>query len=141
MEVFLSIPLSQSDVPGITLEFIHLDENIAKDGDPNADNLADEQLILIVQHDGTNPFCCSEACNWQFVFVVPTVDTSVEFILPEDCRVFLECLPFGRRIIGVKVEEGTHDDISGIWLKIIFDNVDDDMTYLGFNLVTYVKDG
>jgi hypothetical protein len=141
MEVFLSVPLSQSNVQGVTLEFIHLEENIAQDGDPNASNLADEQLIMIVQHDGTNPFCCSEPCNWQFIFVAPTVEDPVAFLLPEDSRVFLECLPFGRKIIGVKVEEGTYDHISGIWVKIFFDNVEEDGSYLGFNLVTYVQDG
>lgn len=138
--MFLSIPLSQSDVPGLTLEFIHLGENIAEEDDPNARNLADEQLVVIVQHDGTNPFCCEEKCYWQFVFVAPTVENPVE-LLHRDTPVSFECLPFGKRIIGVKVEEGTYEDTTGIWLKVIFDDTEDGQPYLGFNLVAYGQAG
>jgi hypothetical protein len=137
MELYLPIPIFESHVSGLTLEFDHIQRNILNDH-PRADLLAEEQLWLTVQHDGSNPFCSADKCCWQMLFVPLITDIPISVVPESDALTQLICIPRNKKLGKVEIEEGLHNGIAGIWLIVELHSQDTDDEYdLGFNLVPY----
>ena len=134
MDVFLQIPDFESHVPGLDILCEVVQENIANG--EHAFYLLDEHLSIIVEHDGTNPFCDTTKSIWCLCFVMSSGDIIPQLNIEDDSPVEFLCLPYGIHIVRLIICEETIDDVTGIWL-VTQTSEDDGAHDCAFNLVRY----
>ena len=114
--MFFQVPKTESYVPGMTLHCEVVPENIAVD--LHEHRLVNEHLKIVVEHDGSNPFCHKEECRWGLIFAMTTENRPQQLACDEECPFLLMCLPYGVTITDAVIREATFENISGIWLFV-----------------------
>ena len=114
--MFFQVPKAESYVPGLTLHCSVIPENIAVDFHEH--RLVDEHLKIVIEHDGSNPFCDAQPCCWGIIFAMSATEMPQRLAANEESDVQLVCLPKGVTVTDAVVEEATFQDISGIWLFV-----------------------
>jgi hypothetical protein len=142
-EVFLPVPPGYSGVPGLSFEWQYIGKNIVE-GKPGAALLVDEQLWLTIRHDGSNPFCSSNKCQWRMLFLAPTTEVPLELHSRGDTLTKLICLPYRGSIARIDIVDGVFENRPGIWvvLDIEDESAEDGEEYdIAFPLVEYARSG
>lgn len=136
--MFLQIPRYESHVPGMDILCEVVPENIANG--EYAFRLVDEHLSIIIEHDGSNPFCDTQECIWCLCFVMSSGDVIPELNTGDESPIEFLCLPHGIHIANVIICEETIDNVTGIWL-ITQTSEEDGAHDCAFNLVRYALAG
>lgn len=116
MDVFLQSPRATSYVSGVTLQCEVIPENIA--AEYHAYKLVDEYLLILIEHDGSNPFCYEKECYWGYICTMSTTDEPPAIVNDDDNAFEFTCFPHGVYVTDVVVRELNIQGILGIWLMI-----------------------
>jgi hypothetical protein len=96
--MFLQIPEVESRISGMSASCTLLSENIAVEHPEHI--LLDEQLQIVVEHDGSNPFCDPEPCCWGIVIVAAATERTPSLPAVDDEHPFeFHCLSLKLTIV------------------------------------------
>jgi hypothetical protein len=119
--VFFAEPHTTSHVSGLTLECRVVHESIVDNQHTHA--IENEFLRILVEHDGSNPFCDAEECMWGFVFTMSTSEVVHRLSVDDECVFEFICMPQGVHITNVIVTEETIAEVTGIWLFLFTNDI------------------
>jgi hypothetical protein len=132
--MFLQIPEVESRISGMSASCTLLSENIAVEHQEHI--LLDEHLQIVVEHDGSNPFCDLIPCCWGLIVVAAATERTPTLTVDDEHPFDFHCLPRSINITKVIIAEADYCDVRGIWLLIetTDDSGDEDF---GISLVAY----
>ncbi len=132
--MFLQIPEVECLISGMSARCEVVPENIAADHQDY--RLLDEHLQIVVEHDGSNPFCDQDACSWGLIVVASAIEPTPTITVDGDHPYSFHCLPCNINVTKITIADAIYCEVRGIWLLVETDDQSGDENF-GLNLVPY----